>query len=275
MNMSWLESLIYGLFSGVSEFLPISSSAHQQIMMHLFGVDARDPVRDFIVHTAMLIAVIMACKSFLDTVKREASYAGRRKYATYQNFRGFYDKRMIQSAIQPMLIPMFLLRYVLKLNDNLLLTSLLLTVNGIVVFLPDRMVQGNKDARFMSALDGVLIGCSGALSAFSGISRIGWTYGVATARGAAKKHALTWSFVLSIPALACVCFMDIITVFSVGTVGFWNSFFTYLLSGATAYVGSSVAISAMRLLIARPTGGLAYYCWGLSLFSFVLYLTIG
>ncbi len=275
MNMNWLESMIYGLFSGISEFLPISSSAHQQIMLHLFGIDARDPVRDFIVHIAMLIAATMACKSFLDTVKREISYSGRSQYSSYQNARVLQDRRLIQSAILPMLILMFLLRYVLKLKDNLLLASLLLTVNGIIVFLPVRMVQGNKDARFMSAFDSLLISCSGALSMFSGISRIGCTYGVSIARGAAKRHALAWSLTLSIPALASLCFMDLITIFTVGVVGFWGSFLTYILSGITAYLGSYIGVSFMRLLISKPTGsGIAYYCWGASLFSFILYLTI-
>ena len=275
MNMGWLESLIYGLFSGISEFLPISSSAHQQILMHLFGIDARDPVRDFIVHAAMLIAAYMACRSFWDTVKRETLYAGRRQYANQQNFRVLHDKRLIQSAILPMLISMFFIRYVLNIKDNLLLVSFLLVINGVILFLPDRMVQGNKDARFMSTLDSVLIGCSGALSAFSGISRIGCTYGVAIARGAAKRHALAWSLILSIPALVCVCIMDFIAFFSVEVIGFWSSFFTYILSGVMAYIGSYIAISFMRFLTARPSSSFAYYCWGVSLFSFVLYLTIG
>lgn len=274
--MNWLESLIYGFISGVSEFLPISSSAHQQIMLHLFGIDIRDPVRDFIIHLAMLIGVTMACKSFLDTVKREISYAGRSQYSGGQNFRVMQDRRLIQSAILPMLIFMFLLRYVLKLKDNLLLASLLLTVNGIIVFLPDRMVQGNKDARFMSSFDSILIGSSGALCVFSGISRIGCTYGASIARGAAKRHALTWSLILSIPALACLCFMDLISIFTVGAIGFWRSFLTYILSGLAAYIGSYVGVSVMRFLTARPTGsGFAYYCWGASLFSFIMYLTIG
>ena len=85
MNMSWFESIIFGLFSGLTEFLPVSSSAHQQIMMHLFGVDVRDPVRDFFIHIAMLVAVVTSCKSFFDIIKR-------RRYGKYHSNQPFIQE---------------------------------------------------------------------------------------------------------------------------------------------------------------------------------------
>ena len=272
MNMHWLESVIYGLFSGVSEFLPISSTAHQQIMLHLFGVDARDPVRDFFVHFGMLVAAAIACRSFLEIAKREISFHRRK---TSQNTRALFDWRLIQSAMFPMLIGMLILRYVLKLEATLLLTAFYLIVNGVILFIPNRMVQGNKTACSMSSWDSLLIGGSGALSIFCGISRMACTYGTAVIRGAAKKNALLWSLVLSIYALALLCLMDLITAFSTGTINFWGSFLTYILSGFTSYVGSQLGISIIRYLTKHPSNnGFAYYCWGASLFSFILYLTV-
>ena len=50
MHMNWIESIIYGLISGAAEFLPISSKAHQDLSMLLFGISQTDPVRDFVVH---------------------------------------------------------------------------------------------------------------------------------------------------------------------------------------------------------------------------------
>ena len=275
MDMSWLESLVYGLFSGISEFLPISSAAHQRIMLHLFGVDGRDPVRDLFVHLGMLAAVIAACRSFMDIVRRESASAHRSKHAGLQSRHALHDWQLIRSAIFPMLIGMLLLRYILKLHDSLLLTALFLTVNGVILFVPNRMVQGNKTARSMSALDSLLIGISGTLSVFCGVSRIACTYGVSVIRGAARKNALLWTLCLSIYALAYLCLMDLITAFTVSGINLWGSFFTYILSGLTAYAGGHIGILAMRYLSGRPSGGgFAYYCWGASLFSFILYLTV-
>ena len=275
MDMSWLESLIYGLFSGITEILPVSSAAHQQIMLHLFGIDGRDPVRDFIIHLGMLVAVTAACRSFMDIVKREMVSSSRRRHTDFPNSRASHDWQLIRSALLPMLIGMLLLRYILKLQDNLLLTALFLIVNGVILFLPGRMVQGNKTACSMSALDSLLIGCSGALSIFCGVSRVACTYGISVIRGAARKNALLWTLVLSIYALACLCLMDLITVFTVDGINFWVNFFNYILSGLASCAGSYIGIYLMRYLAGRPSGGgFAYYCWGASLFSFVLYLTV-
>ena len=275
MNMSWLESLIYGLISGISEFLPISSFAHQQILLHLFGTDGRDPVRDFFVHLGMLIAVIAACRSFMDLLKRGMNANSTGRYTGVQNNRAFMDWKLIRSALFPVVIGMFFLRYIFKFEDNLVITSLFLVTNGVIVFLPNRIIQGNKTASSMSAMDGVLIGSSGALSVFPGISRVACTYGVSVVRGAARKSALLWTLILSIYALACLCLMDLISVFAVGEINFWANLFTYILSGLSSYAGSYLGIYVMRFLAGRPSGnGFAYYCWGASLFSFILYLTV-
>lgn len=275
MNMNWLESLIYGLLSGISEFLPISSAAHQQILLRLFGIDTRDPVRDFFVHIAILAAVITACKSFLELVKREQSIRDRNRHPVQHTFVALHDWRVVQGAVLPMLIAMLFLRYIIKLSGNLLISALFLFLNGVILFLPERMVQGNKDGRSMSAFDSILIGLSGALSIFSGISRVGCTYSVAVARGAAKKHAFSWALLLSISALACLAFMDVVAMFSGVSVAFWSNFLTYILSGITAYFGCYFSITVMRILITRPSNhGFAFYCWGASLFSLILYLTV-
>lgn len=275
MNMSWLESLVYGLISGISEFIPVSSFAHQQIIMHLFGVADRDPVRDFFVHIGMFVAVFTACRSFVDVVRRENAASGNGRHSIIQNSRVLRDWKLIRSAIIPLIVGMILLRYILNLKDNLLLVTLFMVVNGIILFIPNRMVQSNKSAASMSAFDSLLIGCSGALSVLPGVSRIACTYGISVARGAAKKSALHWSLVLSIYALACLCVMDLFAIFSASDLSFWGNFFTYILSGLAAYAGGSVGIYIMRYIIGRPSGdGFAYYCWGASLFSFILYLTV-
>jgi len=275
MTMSWLESIILGLISGISEFLPISSSAHQQILINLFGITNQDPVRDFFIHSAMFAAVLINCRSFLDHVKREKALMHRHRGTAIQNLRALSDWRVIHGSLLPLLLPMLLLRFLLKTDDNLMLTVLFLTINGIILFLPDRMVSGNKDARFMSAFDSVLIGLAGALSAFSGISRIACTYSVSLTRGVARKHAFTWSLVLSIYAIALLCALDIGAIFTTGLLGFWGNLHLYVFSAIASFIGSYAGIYFMRNLSARPSsGGFAYYCWGAALFTFILYLTV-
>lgn len=271
--MSFLESLIYGLISGLSEFFPISSPAHQQLIKQLFGAQTQTPVQDLFVHIGLLVAVMFSCKTYLELGRRERYIQRRRSRHTRQPHQ--YDRNLVRQAAFPMLIGILALRFILNLHDTLLLSAIFLLLNGIILFIPERMIQGNKNARHMSSFDSLLIGASGALSAFCGISRIGSTYSVSVARGAAKKHALNWSILLSLFALSMLAFIDVVAIFTTHTA-IWPNLLSGIFSGVTAYLGGVISISIMRFIINRPaTTEFSYYCWGVGLLSFVLYLTIG
>lgn len=275
MNLNWLESIVYGFISGITEFLPISSKAHQMILLHLYGADSIDPVRDLFVHVALLLSLYTGLKPILDNIRRENRQQNGRRIHTYAS-RNQYDTHLIKNAIFPMLIGMFLVSYIFKSGNSLLLTSAFFLVNGIVIFLPIRMMQGNKDARSMSLFDSVLLGISGALSAFPGISRIGCTTSVAVSRGASRQNALHWAFLLSIPAIVALCCFDFIEIITCAeNIPFGNSFLTYILSAIFAYAGGFLGIGLMKFLTVRVGfSGFAYYSWGAGLFTFLLYLLV-
>lgn len=271
--MSFFEGLIYGFVSGLSEFLPVSAPAHQQLIKQLFGIQLQNPLQDLFVHLGALFAVLFSSKMYLQLLYREHRTHRSRSRRVQPMYS--FDRVLIKRAAFPLLICMFVFRYVLRLQDSLILASVFLIANGVILFLPDRMVQGNKDSRHMSVFDSLLIGTCGSFSAFCGVSRIACTYSVAIARGAAKKHALSWSIVLSVFALVALAFMDVVALFT-ADLTIWSSFITHVFSGITSFAGGVIGISALRFLIVRPNNtGFSYYCWGVALLSFVLYLTVG
>ncbi len=271
MNMSWLESIIYGMISGISEFLPISSKAHQELAMLLFGVSQHDPVRDFVVHIALIFALYYACAPMFQQFQRSRrAPRGGYQYVTRQQM----DKRFVRGATLPMLIGLIVLWYAVRgFDGNLLICSGMFLFNGILLYIPGRMLQGNKDARSMSQMDSVLLGLIGGLGSITGVSRIGCQTGLAIARGADRQQALNWVFGLSMPALVALSFLDILQMFTVGSIPFWASFITYILSAAGSFLGGYGAIRLAQLVMARVGFfGFAYYSWGTALLSFLLYL---
>lgn len=275
MNMNWIQSLIYGLVSGLSEFLPISSHGHQSLLIQLFGMDTRDPIRDLVVHLSLLLALYTGCRTIIEQLRREQNLKvhNRRNHRTTH---GVLELRLIKNAAIPMLIGMLLLSYGRKTDINLLTLSLFFLINGIILFIPSRMMQGNKDARTMSGLDSLITGCAAAFSALSGISRIATTTSVTLARGADRQKALTWALLLSIPALIALLGIDLIHIVSqFGQIHFWANFLGYFLSGVTAFCGGIIGIDFIKFLTVR-TGytAFAYYSWGAALLSFLLYLTV-
>ncbi len=276
MSMNIFESIVYGIVSGFAEFLPVSSQAHQQLLYQLFGIYTPDPVRDLFVHLAIFLGLFSACRSMIDHLRRERRQQLHNRYRTVRTSRIIMDERFVKNAALPMLIGYIILYYTFRSGTNLLVSALFLLLNGLILFVSGRMLQGNKDIRSMTYLDSLLIGLSGAFSSFSGISRIGCIATVSAARGADRQHALNWALMLSMPALILLSGLDIIRLFSDGgSVAFWINFIPYLFSAVSAYLGAYYSIRLMRFLSVR-TGysGFSYYCWGAALFSFLIYLTV-
>lgn len=268
MNMNWFSSLIYGFISGISEFLPISSKAHQELSSFLFGVSQNDPVRDFVVHIAMLLSLYYACVPLFQQVRK----APRSGYMHVT--RQLVDKRFVSNATLPMLIGLIVLWYVVRgTNGNLLICAGMLLLNGILLYLPGRMLQGNKDSRSMSKIDSVLFGLIGGLGSVSGLSRVGSQTSLAIARGADRQQALNWTLQMSMPALLVLSFFDILQMFTVGNIPFWTSFFTYILSAVGSFIGGYCGIKMAKIVMERiGFFGFAYYSWGAALLTFLLYL---
>lgn len=272
--MTLLESILYGLISGFTEFLPVSSQAHQAILMRLFGVDNRAAVRDLLVHIAMILALFTGCRSIFTRLHREKRLASHgRRGSTYAS-RGLYDLRLVRTAAVPLSIGLLLYIAASRLESSLVYLSLFFILNGAILIIPEYMHHANKDARSMTGLDGIMIGLCGVLSVLPGISRIGTISAYASARGADKQHALNWALLLSVPALLLFCCFDVLRLFfvDIGTVSF-SIVIGYIFSALAAYCGSYLSIIFIRFLTVR-TGfaGFAYYSWGAALFSLILYL---
>lgn len=277
MNLGWLESILYSFISGLTEFLPISSSAHQEIMLSFFGADGRDPVRDFLVHLAVMLSLYSVTKPFFEQIQREQKMRRYNRGGLSHPSRAILEYRFIKNASIPLLVGLLILTYLSGLIGNsLLVISVFLLINGVILFLPQRMMQGNKDVRSMTYLDSIIIGLSASLSAFSGISRVGCMTSVGAAQGADKKNALNWALLLSIPALAGLLFIDLFQIIAMfGSINLWNNILTYLLSVIFAYLGGYASVLLIRFIsINIGFSVFMYYSWGASLLYFLLYLFV-
>lgn len=275
--MTILESIVYGLISGLSEFLPISSQGHQAIFLRIFGQDHRDPVRDFLVHIAIIAALLIGCKSVFLRLRREQALSKRksRKNRTYER-KSIYDLRLVKTAMIPLLVGMFLYLATRSMEFKPLVLTAFFILNGIILIIPEYMAHGNKDARVLTGWDAIVMGLCSVVASFPGISRIGAMSAFTTARGADRQNALNWILVLSLPALAMFLCFDIVNLIVQGfdPVSF-SVIVGYVLSAGSAFIGGYLSIVIVRYLTVQiGYAGFAYYSWGAALFSFVLYLIV-
>lgn len=268
--MNWLQCIIYGLVSGLSEFMPVSSLAHQQILRELFGIDRADVVQELFIHISALAALFYGCNNLFDQIKRGSRIPRHNK----RHADASLDIRLVKTAAAPMLIIYLIIAYSIKQITSLPLMTLFLILNGIITFISSRMLQGNKDARSMSKMDAFLLGSTSALSALPGFSRVGIGTSFAISRGADRLHALNWSLLLSIPVLILFSGMDLVGLFSAANLAeVTGNVLGYFLSACGSFAGGYAGILLMRFLAVKVGfSGFVYYSWGAALFTFVLYL---
>ena len=273
--MNWFESIIYGFVSGFSGILPISFRAHQDIMLVLFGVEEHDPIRNIFVLIAIVFALFQGCRTFIDQIRRENSVRLHKHTVNDRSTRQ-YDLRLVKNAVLPMLLGALILSYLAREGVALLWVALFLLINGVILFIPTRVIRTNRDARTMSFFDSILMGLSCALSAIPGFSAIGCTSSAAIGRGADSKKALDWALLLAIPAFILLAAINFVGIFSfLATHVIWGNIFGYILSALFAYIGSYLGIMLMRFIAQRNSfSDFAYYCWGAALLTFILFLIV-
>lgn len=276
VNMSWLKWLVFGFISGLAEFLPISAPAHQTILSSLFGFDNIGSLTKLLVHMAALLALLISFRKHLAALHRDLRLATipKRRRRRQPNEVNMLDIQLVRTAFFPMLLGFFFYPKTRMWAGKLYLIALFLLMNGIILLIPELLAKGNKDSRTMTRLDGVFLGLCSGLSVIPGISRMAMGMSAASIRGADRRNALTWVFMLSIPALAFLIGFDIYEIATVG-VSLGAEAIVSIIAALGAYLGAFFGVRLMELLSKNAgISGFIYYSWGAALFTFILYLTI-
>lgn len=277
MPQDLLYKLIYALFSGFTEFLGVSAPPHQILFEFMTGFEQSDTLLTFAIRIGVLAAVFFSCRNKIARLMRERRLAGlsRRRRNRQPDATALLDIRLLKTAMIPLLISVLFYKRAGEWINGALPLSLTLLLNGLLLFIPRLMNQGNKDGRSVSRLDGVLLGLGGALAAIPGFSRTGGIISAGTARGVDRSYALDMALLLSIPTLLELLIFDIFGVFTAKLTLSFVAILVYLLMASVAFGGAWLGIMLMRYLSVKAGfTGFCYYCWGLALFSFILYLMI-
>ena len=277
MDWNWLHSLVYGLISGFSEFLPISPDAHQRFFAELTGVGQGHLPHRLFSHIGGLLALLLVCKPQIDKLIRERRIATlpARRRKRQPDIKSLAEIRFLRMAGVMLLlsIPAFVL--VSRLGNPLWLVALLLLVNGVILYVPQFLPGGNREALSLSAADSLLTGISGAFGRLPGISGIGASMSALKARGVDWQYALQICLLLSVPAFLIAMGCDVYGMVIANAGISLGDIFYYLLTAASAFAGAYLGIIFMRFLAVKAGfSGFAYYCWGMALFGIFLYLMI-
>ena len=276
--MNWFQGMIFGLVSGLSDVLPVSSQAHKAILMKLFGVNGEDPILRLVIHTAILAALYYSCSNHIQRIIRQLrlSRIPKKRRKRPLDVATIMEFRLVRMMIIPVLLSLLLINRTAQWNNKLSIISVFLLLNGVILFLPNLVATGNKDARSMSALEGLLMGLGGAVSVLPGVSAVGAANAVASVCGAERVFALNMTYLMHMVLTIGLIAFDVSAVFAAGalsvTVG---SIIIYALAAAAAFCGAFFGIRGMKMIAVNIGFSVfAFYSFGAALLAFLLFLMV-
>jgi undecaprenyl-diphosphatase len=213
------EAIILGLVQGLTEFLPISSSAHLRILGEAAGWG--DPGATFTAitqlgtETAVIIYFRRDIGRILSKWFRSFGSRGGRRSAGVQ--KGDPDVRMgwliIVGTIPIVIVGYLAQDYIRSAFRSLWLVAIVLIVFGLLLGLADWLGRKSKDLTQLSYRDGILVGFAQMLALIPGVSRSGASTTAGLALGYDRPSSARYSFLLAIPAVFGSGLYELLTSF--------------------------------------------------------------
>ncbi len=195
-----LKAVVLGTLQGLTEFLPISSSAHLRIFPELLGWGDPGAAFTAVIQIGTELAVLIY---FRKDIWRIGTTWLRSLYRP--EYRGHLDSRMgwfIIIGSVPIVVLGILLKDVIERDfRNLWIIGCTLIVLGIILGVADRISSDDKGIKELSLRDAVLMGLAQACALVPGVSRSGATISMGRFLGYEREAATRYAFLLAIPAV--------------------------------------------------------------------------
>lgn len=279
--MELIKAIILGLIQGVAEFLPVSSSGHLAIFKHVLDFDTDAGLLfDVLLHLGTLAAVFVAFrKDIFELIKEGFSIIGQFLKSVYlcavkrqkwqpvitTPYRRFVMLVLV-STIPTGIMGILLKDVINAASATLIVPGLLLLLNGVILFLSDRLADGNLTAENVSYGRAAVVGAAQGAATFPGISRSGTTITACLACGFSREFAVKYSFIMSIPAILGALVLELLD-FSPELLSA-SDIVNYLTGTVIAGVAGYVCIKTMLVIVrGKKFKYFAYYCFAMGAFA--------
>jgi undecaprenyl-diphosphatase len=233
--VSTIEAIVLGIVQGLTEFLPISSTAHLRIVPAFLGWDDPGAAFTAVVQLGTMAAVLIYFREDLWRIAR-AWFASLRDPAR----RSDLDARMgwyIGLGTVPIAIFGFLFKDPIESGArDLYLIGAMLIIAGLVLFVADINSKRDRDLSKLQARDGAIIGLAQAAALIPGVSRSGATMTAGLFLGFDREAAARYSFLLSVPAVVLSGLFELRKIGGEGAAGAVPTVVATLLAFVVGYL---------------------------------------
>lgn len=248
-SIGWLEAAVLGLVQGLTEFLPISSSAHLRIIGP-FLPSGVDPGAAFtaITQIGTELAVLIYFRNDILRIGRSWIRSLYEPAERSQN-----DARLgwlvIIGSLPIAILGLMFQDAIESYLRNLYLTATMLIVFGVVLGVADRYGKRTLSLGQMTWRDGIVFGFAQAMALIPGVSRSGGTITAGLLMGYSREAAARYSFLLAIPAVLASGFYQLYKSWNVaGPVGAVE---TTVATAVSFVVGYGVIVIFLRIVSSR------------------------
>lgn len=227
------QAIILGIVQGLTEFLPVSSSAHLNLFPWVAGWGKMPESFDVALHIGTLLAIIIFFfKDWINLIVGGYNQVVKKKKTTEGKIFWYLVLSTIPAGILSLILDKISEKLFEKsLNVEMIVIAITLIIMGIVLYIVDKKAKSKTRYEKMTLKQSVLIGTSQSLAAaFPGVSRSGITMTVARALGIDRESAAKYSFLLATPITAAAVVFDM-KHFAFGDSAFWIGIFTSFLVG--------------------------------------------
>lgn len=267
------QAVVLGIVQGLTEFLPVSSSAHLRIVGELIG--SSDPGAAFTAITQIGTEAAVVLYFRRDIVRiisawwrairgdRGTTWAGRMGKATPDR-PADHDARMgwfiAFGSVPIVFLGLLLQKSIEHAFRNLYLIALMLVVFGIILGWTDRHGRKTKEIEELTLRDALYFGLAQALAIVPGVSRSGGTISMGLLLGYTRKAAARYSFLLAIPAVLGSGFYELAKSFTADAAPGSESLGAIVVATLVAFViGYVVIIGFLRLISQHSFEGFVVY----------------
>lgn len=207
-----VQAIILGVVQGLTEFLPVSSSAHLNVFPWIFGWDEISESFDVALHLGTLLAImIFFFKDWINLIKGGCKKVFKKEDSLDGKIFWYLVIATIPAGILSLVLDKISEMIVNgNLKIEMLLISIALIVMGIILYVVDKKAESKVKYEELNLKQSIIIAMSQALAAaFPGVSRSGITMTVARMLKVDRESAAKFSFLLATPIVAAAVLVNI------------------------------------------------------------------
>lgn len=268
--------ILLGLIQGLTEFLPVSSSAHLALSQYILNIKIPGVAFEVFVHLCTSLSVIYLFRKEIRDIALSfiKSISKLHHLPTFINYikddsSSKFAWLLIISTLPGAIIGYLFQKTIEEMFNSPLIISLMLILTGFCLFLTDRYIdRGFKTIREINWVDAIFIGFAQAIAIMPGISRSGFTIMMALGRKLERKFAAEYSFILSIPIILGASLYKVKEIVQLDI-----DIAILLVSGVAAFISGCFAVKIFtKMLVNFKLRFFSYYLWIIATIIIIIYM---